>query len=119
LPGWRAFHAAFVDRVYHSRGYVKAEKAERVRQLLAQFEYRPNKLARALSVSQNKKRIAVILNSIGNEYFDDVILGIERAARDYAGYGLSVEISRLKALRRLTRSRPSPVASNRVVMRWS
>jgi len=85
-----------VDRVYHSRGYVKAEKAELVRQLLTQYDYRPNKLARALSVSQNKKRIAVILNSIGNEYFDDVILGIQAAARDFAGYGLSVEISSLK-----------------------
>lgn len=85
-----------VDRVYHSRGYVKTEKAELVRQLLAQYDYRPNKLARALSVSQNKKRIAVILNSIGNEYFDDVIMGIQSAARDFAGYGLSVEISSLK-----------------------
>lgn len=85
-----------VDRVYHSRGYVKAEKAERVRQLLEQYDYRPNKLARALSVSQNKKRIAVILNSIGNEYFDEVILGINSAAREFAAYGLRVELVRLK-----------------------
>ena len=85
-----------VDRVYHSRGYVKAEKAERVRQLLEQYDYRPNKLARALSVSQNKKKIAVILNSIGNEYFDDVILGIDSAAREFAAYGLDVKLVRLK-----------------------
>lgn len=85
-----------VDRVYHSRGYVKAEKADRVRQLLEQYDYRPNKLARALSVSQNKKRVAVILNSIGNEYFDDVILGIDSAAREFAAYGLDIELVRLK-----------------------
>lgn len=85
-----------VDRVYHSRGYVKAEKAELVRQLLVKHNYQPNKLARALSVSQNEKRITVILNSIGNEYFDDVIRGIRSAAAEFAAYGLDVDIVSLK-----------------------
>jgi LacI family transcriptional regulator len=85
-----------VDRVYHSRGYVKAEKAAIVRQLLEQYDYKPNKLARALSVSQKKKRLAVILNSVGNAYFDDVILGVRSAATEFSSYGLAVDFMFLK-----------------------
>lgn len=85
-----------VDRVYHGRGYVKAEKAAVIRELLERHDYRPNKLARALSVSQRVRLICIILNSIGNDYFKDVIDGINSAAQAFSSYGLIVEIEHLK-----------------------
>lgn len=85
-----------VDRVYHGRGYVKAEKAARIRELLERFDYRPNKLARALSVSQKRKHVGVILNSMGNDYFNQVIDGIQHAADEFSSYGLQVTFEYLK-----------------------
>ncbi len=85
-----------VDRVYHERGYVKAEKAALIRELLDRYDYRPNKLARALSVSQKKRNIKIILNSIGNDYFNDVIAGIQSAAEEFSSFGLQVNIEYLK-----------------------
>ena len=90
---------AVVDRVIHQRGKVDPEKEQRVLELLRQYNYKPNKMARALSLSKHKRKVAVILNSIGNAYFDCVIKGIQDATLQFKNYGLSVEIIELKGFK--------------------
>lgn len=66
-----------VDRVIHNRGNVKSETREKILRIIKEENYRPNIFAKTLANNQyTSKVIGVILNSIGNPFFDEVIRGI-------------------------------------------
>ena len=72
-----------VDRVMHGRGRVSKEKAESIRRAAKELGNEPNPAAKALSESKTQPKVAVILPSEGNPFFDEVIRGLQAAADDY------------------------------------
>ncbi|MBU3827472.1 MAG: LacI family DNA-binding transcriptional regulator [Candidatus Anaerobiospirillum merdipullorum] len=85
-----------VDRVLHNRGSVKPEVALRIKTLAKEFGYVPNRAGRALAASKTPYKIGVLLPSIGNLFFDDVVVGINKAAADYGDLGLEVVVKEVQ-----------------------
>ncbi len=79
-----------VDRVINNRGSVKAETRELVLNMAKQLGYRPNPAGKALAARKTNPVVGVVLSSIGNPFFDEVIRGIKLAAEKYEIYGLRV-----------------------------
>ena len=67
---------ATVSRVINNSELVKEKTRNRVRDVIDQINYIPNKLARGL-VRQTSKTIGLIVPDIANPFFSDVMHGIE------------------------------------------
>lgn len=85
-----------VDRVVNNRGGVEENTKKLIEELIITHNFKPNKVAAGLKKQSNPYKIGIILNSVGNEFFDDVILGIEQAKGEYADFGLEFFITKLK-----------------------
>lgn len=85
-----------VDRVLNGRGNVNSELADRILSIANQNNYQPNQHAQALIKCRRHMTIGVVVNSLGNEFFDDVLRGIHDRAQKYLGYGLSVIVKEIK-----------------------
>ena len=82
-----------VDRVLNNRGAVNPQTERKVRQIADAINYKPNKAAKSLAVRKKNYKIAFILPDYvsSNPFFNDVVAGAERKARDLGEYGVSVE----------------------------
>lgn len=85
-----------VDRVLNNRGNVKPETEKMVREVARQLGYRPSFAGKALAARKKDYVIAVILSSVGNPFFDEVIKGFQDAADELVPYGVEVVIKLLK-----------------------
>lgn len=74
--------SATVSRVLNDSGYVKNETREKVMEVVKQYNYVPNDIARSLSI-QDSFSIGVIIPDIENEFFSKVISGINVVAEKY------------------------------------
>lgn len=68
-----------VSRVINNRGYLSEKTKEKVRQAMAELNYRPNELARSLS-RQTSNTIGIITPHISHPYFSLLISHLESAA---------------------------------------
>lgn len=82
-----------VDRVVHDRGGVVPEVESRVRLLLEQLEYVPNKAGKILVARRNPLKIGCFLPGVSNDFFDDVIAGFKDAQEDLSDFNVSIEIN--------------------------
>lgn len=85
-----------VDRVLNKRGNVSKEVEKRVLDVVKEYNYQYNPYARALVNSKKKNIIGVVINSIGNEFFDKVIEGIKDSIKSYKSMGIELEMIELK-----------------------
>lgn len=85
-----------VDRVLNGRGNVSPAVRERVLRIAEQADYQPNHLARALINSRKHIRIGVVVNSIGNPFFLDVLKGIYDRAKKLSSYGVELIVKEIK-----------------------
>ncbi len=83
-----------VDRALNNRGRVNPEVADRIKKIAKALDYKPNTIAKSLSTRNKNYKIAVILHISHNLFFDDVIKGVEIAAKEISDYGISVVIKR-------------------------
>ncbi len=69
-----------VDRVIHNRGRVSKETEKKVKQIIEELNYKPNILARSLSLSKDF-RFGVLMPKINadNYYWEQAIKGINKA----------------------------------------
>jgi len=79
-----------IDRVIKNRGGVNAETEKRVRKILEESGYTPNRAGVALVRSKRPMVVGVITNSIGNPFFDEVNKGVEQAFSEYRDYGFTL-----------------------------
>lgn len=79
-----------VDRVLHNRGSVKPDVAKRVRNLAKELGYVPNRAGLALAAHRTPIKIGVLMPSVGNAFYQEIILGIYEAQSEYADLGLDV-----------------------------
>ena len=85
-----------VDRVINGRGNVSPELEKKIREIIQRENYQPNQLAQALINSRKHLRIGVVIHSVGNPFFDDVIKGIDERTKKLKSYGLEVQVEHLK-----------------------
>lgn len=87
-----------VDRVLNNRGRVKPEVEERVRRLIKEMNYKPNRAGRALAMSHKFIKIGVILQLADTEFMRNVYAGCKAAAAEYGRMGMSVDIRTLSEM---------------------
>ena len=80
----------------NNRGRVSSETEEKVRKMAAELGYKPNSLGKALASRKKHYIIGVILCSEGNEFYNDMIRGIEQAEQDNTDYGINVLFRTMK-----------------------
>lgn len=82
-----------VDRVINSRGNVRPEVEQKVRGVLKELNYQPNKLASALAYSKTPVMIGFIYQKEGFRNFDESVeRGIRDAVSELKDFGISVEV---------------------------
>lgn len=81
-----------VDRALNNRGNVKPEVERRIREIAWQLGYTPNRAGKALAYQRRRIRFGVVVNAQGNEFFDQVLQGIQTAVGEYADFGIGLEI---------------------------
>lgn len=84
-----------VDRVLNDRGNVNSELRERILAIAEREQYHPNKLAQALTRSR-QLHIGVVIHSVGNPFFEDVLRGVQECAAKLASYGVTLTLRQLK-----------------------
>ena len=85
-----------VDRALKGREGVNPKTKERILKIAEEHNYKPNLIGKALVYSNRSVPVAVIMNSIGNSFFDDVKKGMLAAEREYSDYGIKLNIREIK-----------------------
>ena len=85
-----------VDRALHNRGGVNPEVEKKIKQLADQLGYKPDRAGKALSSRKNPPKIGVLLNSVGNTFFDEVKRGIAAAEKELADFRLEIFLKEVK-----------------------
>ena len=81
-----------VDRVLHNRPGVNEQVAQEIRELAKKMGFVPNRAGKILAARKQQIKFACLLPAKSIPFFDDVMKGFERAQRELADYGVSVEI---------------------------
>ncbi len=84
-----------VDRVLNNRGSVNPATAEKVKEIARVLEYKPNRAGLVLAAQKKNLKLGVILFSVENPFFIDVLEGINEKAKELAGYNCSVIIKEI------------------------
>ncbi len=85
-----------VDRALHGRPGVNPDVAARILAIAKQYDYRPNTLAKALANSAKTYQIDVLVHAQGNEFYREVLLGMEAAANSYLDSKIELQMHFLK-----------------------
>jgi LacI family transcriptional regulator len=85
-----------VDRALNNRGRISPEAKKRIESIAAKLNYRKNKVAKSLANRKLNLKIAVILHIHSNEFFGEVLQGIEQARTEIVDFGISMEVYRCK-----------------------
>lgn len=79
-----------VDRVLNNRGSVNPATAEKIKEIAASLDYKPNRAGLVLAAQKKRLKLGVILFSLENPFFVDVMEGVETKAQELAGYNCTV-----------------------------
>lgn len=82
---------ATVSRALNNKGPVSVKTRERIQQLAGQYNYKPNVNARGLQL-QKTDTIGLILPELADEFFMDILRGVDEAA-SRSGYYIMVSSS--------------------------
>ena len=79
-----------VDRVLNNRGSVNPDTAEKIKEIAKALDYKPNRAGLVLAAQKKKLKLGVILFSLENPFFIDVLEGVNEKAEELAGYSCTV-----------------------------
>lgn len=85
-----------VDRALNDRGGVNPDVAAQIKSIAAELGYKPNTIAKALATHANPIRLGVLINSLGNPFFDKVLAGIQHAQENLRDFGISIETRKIR-----------------------
>ena len=85
-----------VDRVLNNRGGVKPELERKIRRLILELDYKPNRAGKVLAALKKPMKIGCFLPGVGNPFFDATIRGFRQAEQELADFGVSLEITLVK-----------------------
>ena len=77
-----------VDRVLHGKPNVNPNTRKKVIDAIAELNYTPNTVGRALALSKREYSICVVMPD--NTFFADVNLGIQKAVSELSDYNISL-----------------------------
>lgn len=81
-----------VDRVLHNRGKVSEKAKTQVMKVLEEIDYKPNVIAKALSSSKIYQVVVLMPSAENDEYWQNVVIGIESASEAMSQYNVEFEI---------------------------
>ncbi|MDL2301445.1 LacI family DNA-binding transcriptional regulator [Lachnospiraceae bacterium OttesenSCG-928-D06] len=85
-----------VDRVLNNRGNVNPETAKRIREIITVLDYKPNKAGLVLAAQKKHIKIGVIMFSLDNPFFEDVLKGLKDKSQELEGYNCTVIVKHVK-----------------------
>lgn len=81
-----------VDRALNNRGGVSPEVESRIKKIAKEHGYTPNRFGKALATKVTPLTIGVVINSMGNPFFEEVFRGINDAKDELSDFGLDIKI---------------------------
>lgn len=84
-----------VDRVLNNRGSVNNVTANRIMEIAKELDYKPNRAGMVLAAQKKKLKIGVIVFSVDNPFFEDVLAGVDTKASELEGYNCSVIVKQV------------------------
>lgn len=87
-----------VDKVLNNRPGVSDPVRERVKQVAAALDYKPNLIGKALARQNVPKTIGIIIAPDYNPFVKDIKRGVETAGREISDYGFVLDIRILNTL---------------------
>nr|WP_314460234.1 LacI family DNA-binding transcriptional regulator [uncultured Clostridium sp.] len=82
-----------VDRALHDRGRVDPKVAERIKLIAKKLDYRPNTVAKSLSIRRRNLKITVIFHiQSHNAFFNDIMRGIQHCKEEIFDFGINIEL---------------------------
>lgn len=94
-----------VDRVLHNRPGVNKEVSLKVKALSQEMGYKTNRAGRLLAVKKNPLKVGILLPDVGNNFFESIIHGFEKAYEENKDFGLTYTITHIKGFEVLTHLR--------------
>ncbi|MEG1608413.1 MAG: substrate-binding domain-containing protein [Clostridia bacterium] len=85
-----------VDRALKNSPNIKASTKQAVMKIVKDYDYQPNIIGQALAFSRKQFKVAVVVNSVGNDFFIDIIDGLNKGIAEYSSFGMSMELIQLK-----------------------
>lgn len=79
-----------VDRVLNHRGRVSEETVKKVNEAVKELGYKPNALGKALALQRKQQKIGVILCSVGNDFYDEMLEGFKASEEENGKYQIEV-----------------------------
>jgi LacI family transcriptional regulator len=79
-----------VDKVIHGRKGVSDPVRQRVLQVVEEYQYKPNMLARQLRLTSRPRTLAIIIPHQSNPYFASLKHGMDEAADAYQEYRVTL-----------------------------
>ncbi|MCX8491869.1 MAG: substrate-binding domain-containing protein [Cyclobacteriaceae bacterium] len=80
-----------VDRVLHNRGRVGENSLKKVMKVLNEFNYKPNMIARSLSISKSYKLAILMTDPTQDSYWAQSQSGVRQALAEWEQYGITIE----------------------------
>ena len=68
--------ASTVSRIINNSGQISEKTKKKVFSLMKKYNYTPNMVAKSLKINKSKS-IGIIITNIQNEFFSEIVLGIE------------------------------------------
>lgn len=81
-----------VDRVLHNRGSVSEKKRQRVQAIIDEMDFHPNEHASLIASAKFRKIVCLIPQFAQGDIWDLTAKGIDSAAKEVSGIGVSVEL---------------------------
>lgn len=85
-----------VDRALKNRPGINPQTKQKILKIAREHQYKPNLIGKALAYSGHTVLVSVILNSVGNSFFDDVKSGLCEAEKNFADYGIQLQLTEIK-----------------------
>lgn len=85
-----------VDRALHGRGGIRPEVEKRIRAIADSMGYTPNTAAKALSNLKKKLTIGLLLPSVQNPFFIDLIRGAQDSQKALADHGVELLLTEMR-----------------------
>ncbi len=85
-----------VDRALNKRGNVKPEVEKRILDIAERLGYKPNLAAKSLASSGQPSIIGVLVCAEGNDFFGEVLAGIDDAADEIQDFGYHVQVKKMR-----------------------
>lgn len=84
-----------VDRVLNNRGAVHPDTEKKIREIAESLNYKPNRAGLALAAQKKHLKLGIILFSLGNPFYTDVLQGVQEKAQELEGYNCTVLVKQI------------------------